>query len=57
MSNVVNALKRDVIRLFKAPAALVVVVFLIVLPSLYTGLTLWGFGIPMATRATCASAW
>ena len=46
MSNVVNALKRDVIRLFKAPAALVVVVFLIVLPSLYTWFNVVGFWDP-----------
>ena len=36
MKNVLAVLKRDFIRLVKAPAALVVVVALLILPSLYT---------------------
>lgn len=46
MGNVLRVFKRDVFRLFKAPAALVVVVVLIILPSLYTWLNVIGFWDP-----------
>lgn len=57
MGNVLRVFKRDVIRLLKAPAALTVVVFLVVLPSLYTWFNVIGFGTRTATRAICACAW
>ena len=41
-----RAFKRDVKRLFKAPAALVVVLVLIILPSLYTWFNVAGFWNP-----------
>ena len=46
MNNVMRAFKRDVKRLFKAPAALVVVLVLIILPSLYTWFNVAGFWNP-----------
>ena len=46
MANVLAVLKRDFIRLLKAPAALVVVVALLVLPSLYTWYNVLGFWDP-----------
>lgn len=46
MKNVWRVFKRDVLRLFKAPAALVVVIALTVLPSLYTWLNVVGFWDP-----------
>lgn len=46
MGNVLRVLKRDLLRLLKAPAALTVIVFLIVLPSLYTWLNVAGFWNP-----------
>ena len=46
MHNVLRVWKRDIIRLFKAPAALVVVGALIVLPSLYTWFNVIGFWNP-----------
>ena len=46
MSNVFALLKRDFKRLFMAPAALVVVFVLIVLPSLYTWFNVAGFWDP-----------
>lgn len=36
MGNVLRVFKRDVLRLLKAPCALVVVIALLVLPSVYT---------------------
>ena len=36
MKNVLRVLKRDFLRILKAPASIVVVLALIVLPSLYT---------------------
>ncbi|MDD6785676.1 MAG: YhgE/Pip domain-containing protein [Eggerthellales bacterium] len=46
MKNVLAVLKRDFIRLVKAPAALVVVVALLILPSLYTWYNVLGFWNP-----------
>ena len=46
MRNVLAILKRDFIRLFKAPAAIVVVLALLVLPSLYTWYNVLGFWDP-----------
>lgn len=46
MKNVLAILKRDFIRLIKAPAALVVVAALLVLPSLYTWYNVLGFWDP-----------
>ena len=46
MANVLAVLKRDFIRLLKAPAALVVGVALLVLPSLYTWYNVLGFWDP-----------
>lgn len=46
MKNTLCVWKRDCVRLFKAPAALVVVVFLIVLPSLYAWFNVYGFMDP-----------
>lgn len=46
MGNVLQVLRRDVHRLFKAPAALVVVAVLIILPSLYTWFNVIGFWNP-----------
>lgn len=46
MRNTFRVLKRDFIRLAKAPAALVVVVALVVLPSLYAWFNVYGFWNP-----------
>ena len=46
MGNVLHVLKRDIKRLIKAPAALVVVVALMVLPSLYTWYNVVAFWDP-----------
>ncbi len=46
MKNVLAVLKRDFSRLLKAPSALVVVVALLVLPSLYTWYNVLGFWDP-----------
>lgn len=46
MRNIWRVLKRDILRLLKAPAALVVVLVLIVLPSLYTWFNVAGFWNP-----------
>lgn len=46
MGNVWRAFTRDVKRLFKAPAALVVVAVLVILPSLYTWFNVAGFWNP-----------
>ena len=46
MGNVARILKRDVLRLFKAPAALIVAVALLVLPSLYTWYNVAAFWNP-----------
>ena len=43
MKNVLHVLGRDLLRLLKAPAALVVVVVLVVLPSTYTWFNVIGF--------------
>ncbi len=46
MGNAFRVLKRDYLRLLKAPAALVVVFVLVVLPSLYTWFNVVGFWDP-----------
>lgn len=46
MRSVMRVLKRDILRLLKTPAALVVVVALLVLPSLYTWYNVLGFWNP-----------
>lgn len=46
MRNTLRVWKRDIMRLFKAPAALVVVGALVVLPSLYTWFNVIGFWNP-----------
>lgn len=46
MGNVLRVIRRDALRLLKAPAALVVVVALIFLPSLYTWYNVIGFWNP-----------
>lgn len=46
MRNALRVLKRDYLRLLKAPAALVVVLVLIILPSLYTWFNVVGFWDP-----------
>lgn len=46
MGNVLRVFARDVKRLFKAPAALVVAVVLVILPSLYTWFNVAGFWNP-----------
>ena len=46
MKNVLLILKRDLLRLVKAPAALIVVVALIAIPSLYTWVNVYGFWNP-----------
>lgn len=51
MRNVLRVLGRDVARLFKAPAALVVVVALLVLPSVYTWYNVLGFWNPYDNTA------
>ena len=46
MKNVLRVLKRDFLRILKAPASIVVVLALIVLPSLYTWFNVVGFWDP-----------
>ena len=46
MLNILKVLKRDFLRLLKAPAALIVVLVLIVLPSTYTWFNVVGFWNP-----------
>ncbi len=46
MGNILRILKRDLLRLIKTPAALVVVIALIVLPSLYSWYNVAGFWDP-----------
>ena len=46
MRNVFSILKRDMLRLLKAPAALIVVAALIIIPSLYTWVNVFGFWNP-----------
>lgn len=46
MGNVLRVFVRDILRLFKAPAALVVAIVLVVLPSLYTWFNVVGFWNP-----------
>ena len=46
MGNVLCVLKRDIVRLLKAPAALVVAIALLVLPSLYTWYNVVAFWNP-----------
>lgn len=46
MGNVLRVLKRDVLRLLKVPPALVVVVALLILPSVYTWYNVVGFWNP-----------
>lgn len=46
MKNVLKILARDIMRLVKAPAALVVVVVLVILPSAYTWYNVIGFWNP-----------
>ena len=52
MRNVFRVFWRDVKRIAKVPQAWLVVLFLIVLPSLYAWFNVLGFGIPMRTRET-----
>ena len=52
MRNVLKILRRDLLRLVRTPAALVVVVALLVLPSVYT----WYNVIGLMT-VTSRSAW
>ncbi len=56
MRNVFRVFWRDVKRIAKVPQAWLVVLFLIVLPSLYAWFNVLGFGIPMRTRETFAYA-
>ena len=51
MKNVISILKRDLLRLVKAPAALIVVAALIILPSLYTWVNVYGFWNPYDNTA------
>ena len=46
MGNVLRVLKRDIIRLLKAPSALIVLIALLVLPSAYTWYNVVGFWDP-----------
>ena len=46
MGNVFRILKRDVLRLLKAPAAVLVVLVLLVLPSLYSWYNIAAFWNP-----------
>ncbi len=46
MGNILRVFKRDLLRLLKAPAALVVVVALAILPSVYTWYNVLGFWDP-----------
>lgn len=46
MKNVLKILARDILRLVKAPAALVVVIVLVILPSAYTWYNVIGFWDP-----------
>ena len=46
MRNVMRVLRRDILRLLKTPAALVVVLALLVLPSVYTWYNVLGFWNP-----------
>ena len=46
MSNVLRVLKRDVLRILKAPASIAVVLVLVLLPSLYTWFNVVGFWDP-----------
>ena len=51
MKNVWLVFKRDILRLLKVPPALMVILFLIVLPSIYTWYNVAGFGIYDNTSA------
>lgn len=51
MKNVFRVIKRDLWRLIKAPTALIVVAALIVLPSLYTWVNVYGFWNPYDNTA------
>ena len=46
MKNVFRVLKRDILRLVKVPPAMVVIIALLVLPSLYTWYNVLGFWDP-----------
>lgn len=46
MSNVLRVLKRDILRLLKVPPAMVVIIALLILPSLYTWYNVLGFWNP-----------
>ena len=46
MKNVWLVFKRDILRLLKVPPALMVILFLIVLPSIYTWYNVAGFWNP-----------
>lgn len=46
MKNVFRVLKRDILRLLKVPPAMVVIIALLVLPSLYTWYNVLGFWDP-----------
>ena len=53
MKNVFRVLKRDILRLLKVPPAMVVILALLVLPSLYTWYNVLGFWDPYEIY-TCA---
>ena len=57
MKNVWLVFKRDILRLLKVPPALMVILFLIVLPSIYTWYNVAGFWNPKTTPLRCAYAW
>ncbi len=46
MKNILHILKRDILRLLKVPPAIVVVLALLVLPSVYTWYNVIGFWNP-----------
>ncbi len=46
MDNILHVLKRDTMRLLKAPAALIVIAAILVMPSLYTWYNVLGFWNP-----------
>ncbi len=51
MGTIFRIIKRDLIRLIKAPAALIVVAALIIIPSLYTWVNVYGFWNPYDNTA------
>lgn len=51
LKNVFRVVKRDLLRLLKSPAALTVVTFLLILPSLYTWFNVAGFWDPYSNTS------